>query len=204
MPGVTRQRAWTIALSLVVTFGAGCASQDPGAFEVVPRNDSLAAPASSSATAPTSTGPASAVFTRPYEPGPANVYALQAIHSGNGGPQSLSAAQTTDCLSCHGENAVATKFLAAGVASEANAEVGVRLANGTLRTAQSGSLPDSIFVVRLEAGDSIEGARVGVRNARRFKDMSSALTKAGSVSNPGACNQAGSCHGGTQGVIFRP
>ena len=137
------------------------------------------------------------VFGAPFVAGNGGVDKLQMIHMGNGGPQNIDAAKTSDCLGCHGPAGTAmNKFLAAGVASEANAEVGVKLANGTLRTTRSGAAPDTIFTVGLNAGDNIAGARTGVRNATRFKDMSSPLTS-------GGCNQ-GACHGGTQGVIFKP
>jgi hypothetical protein len=137
------------------------------------------------------------VFATPFVAGNGGTEKLQMVHMGNGGPANIDAAKTSDCLGCHGTSGTAmNKFLAAGVASEANAEVGVKLANGMLRTARSGAAPDTIFAVDLVAGDNIAGARTGVRNATRFKDMTTPLTS-------GGCNQ-GACHGGTQGVIFKP
>ena len=118
------------------------------------------------------------------------------VHNGNGGPTTTALAQTSDCMGCHGPAGTATnKFLAAGIVSETNAEVGVKLANGTLRTTKSGSM-DPIFTIDLMAGDNVANARTAVRNATRGKIMNTPITS-------GGCNQ-GACHGGMQGVIFKP
>jgi hypothetical protein len=204
------------ALPLVLVSGlaVSCASQDPGAYEIVPRRTIGGPPVIPTTNPPANPPPptdggtpppptdggtvaGSVVFGTTFVAGNGGVERLQTVHMGNGGPQTIDAARTSDCLGCHGTaGAAMNKFLAAGVASEANAEVGVKLSNGTLRTTRSGAAPDTIFTIDLVAGDNIAGARTGVRNAARFKDMATPLTS-------GGCNQ-GACHGGTQGVIFKP
>lgn len=210
---MTTLRALSFVLASCLGFSSlvACASQDPGAYEIVPRKTAGGPPVIP--TTPTGNPPptdggtpppptdggtsGSVVFGTAFVPGNGGTDKLQTVHMGNGGPQNIDAAKTSDCLGCHGTSGTAmNKFLAAGVASEANAEVGVKLSNGTLRTTRSGAAPDTIFTIDLVAGDNIAGARTGVRNATRFKDMSTPLTS-------GGCNQ-GACHGGAQGVIFKP
>jgi len=197
----------TIALGAL----ASCASQDPGAFEVVPRGGP---PGTTTPTGPIPTGttpgtdggtpgdsaaPASTFFNgTAYAAGAPGVIDLAMTHNMNGGPATLDAARTADCTAaaCHGSGApVGRQFLAAGVANGADLEIGVKLANGTLRTGRSFRAPNTIFALPLTAGDTIAGARVAVRNATKESSMSAAVSS-------GSCSQ-GACHGGGQGVVFK-
>lgn len=199
-----------------LAFGAGasalgsasCASQDPGAYEITARrtgspvvlpttNPTGNPPPTDGGPPPATDSGTASFFPAAFTVGAGGVDKLQTVHMGNGGPTSIGAAGTSDCLGCHGASGTATnKFLAAGVVPEAGLEIGVKLANGTLRTTRSGAAPDTIFTVPVVAGDSITGAKTAVRSGTKEKAMTSTLTS-------GGCNAAGGCHGGTQGAIFK-
>lgn len=197
--------------SVVAGVAVSCASQDPGAYEIVPRVDAAAPPITPTGN-PTgstpvgdggtgdATAPVSTFFGAPYATGTAvGVIDLAMTHNGNGGPTTLDMAKVTDCTSaatCHNSMAPAGRqFLAAGVANGADLEIGVKLANGTLRTGRSYRAPNTIFAIPLTAGDNIANAKVGVRSATKESLMSGAVAS-------GGCMQ-GACHGGGQGVVFK-
>ncbi len=185
-----------------------CASQDPGAFEVLPRFDAAAPPGTIPTVGPTTTGtvpvgdagtegglPGSAVFATPYAAATGPVVALNAVHMGNGGPTDITMARTSGCNGCHGPTGTAPKFLAAGVANAPNIEIGLKLGNGTVRTTRSGAAPNTIFYFTLQGTDTIANAKAAARDGARETTMTGAV-------NDGSCNQ-GACHGGGQGLVFK-
>lgn len=209
--------SWLLVVSVLgIAPSLSCSAPDPGAFDIVPRKTISGPPVIPTGPPPVGDGgtpvgdggtpvgdggggndPTAPVFgTTPFAAGNGGTDRLMTVHNGNGGPTTTALAQTSDCMGCHGPAGSATnKFLAAGIVSETNAEVGVKLANGTLRTTKSGSM-DPIFTIDLIAGDNVANARTAVRNATRGKIMNTPITS-------GGCNQ-GACHGGGQGVIFKP
>ncbi len=190
-----------------------CASQDPAAFEMVPKRSGTAPtiPGVGPTVPPTGgdggnqpspgdggTPGASVVFAGPFVAGAGGTDKLQTIHMGNGGPTTIDMAKTSDCLSCHGSQGTAmNKFLAAGVAGQPNIEIGVKLTNGTVRTTRSGALPDTIFTIDFVAGDALGPTpRASARNATKESPMAGPFTS-------GGCMQ-GACHGAAvPGVIFK-
>ena len=190
-----------------------CASQDPGAFEIVPKKSGTAPtiPGTAPTVPPTggdggpppppgdsgTPGP-SVVFAGPFVAGAGGVDKLQTVHMGNGGPTTIDAAKTSDCLSCHGAQGTSmNKFLAAGVAGQPNIDIGVKLSNGTVRTTRSGAAPDTIFAIDFVAGDALGPTpRASARNATKESLMTGPFTS-------GGCMQ-GACHGAAvPGVIFK-
>jgi hypothetical protein len=186
-----------------------CSSQDPGAFEIVPRKTPTPLPTTSASTNPTGDGgssdggttvdgggdaaPTSPVFTAAYTAMTGPTDPLATVHNNNGGPATTAAAKTSDCLGCHASNT--KKFIAAGVASKPDIEIGIKLANGKFFSARSAK-PDMYFSIDLPAGETINGAKVAARDGTKEKVMSSPLAA-------GGCNTGGGCHGGTQGDIFK-
>lgn len=204
-------------LACALSFAAlsSCASQDPGAFEIVSRQSPNATtnPTGPIPTTPVPTtdggggadgaAPTSAFFNNTaYAPGNPGVIDLAATHAMNGGPTSFDIAKggtaASDCTAaaCHGSGAPPTRqFLAAGAANAPDLEIGVKLANGTLRTGRSFRAPSTIFAIPLTAGDSIANAKIVVRNGTKESAMSAAVSS-------GSCSQ-GACHGGGQGIVFK-
>ena len=116
-----------------------------------------------------------------------------------------------DCFSCHGPDAGGgnTVFTMAGTifppdaggsdAGANNVEVRVKNADGTFVAAYTNS--EGNFYALASVGNPIRAnAIVGARNAAGTEDMPDHLT--GPLQ--GGCNQKGTCHGGTQGMIHVP
>lgn len=207
------------AALLVLALAAGaigaCSSQDPGAFEIVPRRTSgpVVLPTGTATTPPPGGdgggpkvdgggdgggGGTSAVFDKPYAaPGAPDTSTIASKHpNGTNGPTTIAMAKTTDCLSCHrmGGTASGAIFLIAGVAAKPNVEVGVKLTAGGGKVVTTRATQEGYFYI--ESGDSIAGARVSVRDSQtNFSDMLGPL-------GSGACNQP-ACHGGAQGDVFK-
>ncbi len=199
--------------ALATGIGIACSAPDPGAFEITPRR-TASAPSLPTATAstpppPTDGGPkvdggpaeggtgGSAIFDKPYAaPGAPDTSTIASKHpAGTNGPTSIAMAKTTDCMTCHrtGGTAPGAVFLIAGV-TKPNAEVGVKLTAAAGKVVTTRATAEGYFYI--ESGDSIAGAKVGVRDsATNFSDMSGPL-------GSGACNQP-ACHGGSQGDVFK-
>jgi hypothetical protein len=111
-----------------------------------------------------------------------------------------------DCMTCHLPDAT-TPFIFggtifngdAGDAGVASAEVRMLLPNGTAMSTYSNT--EGNFYYLGSIGEPIEaGAIVGVRNAAVAQTMPDHLTGP----SQGGCNQGGTCHGGTEGLIHLP
>ena len=205
-----------LPIALAVALGAGasvaCSSQDPGAYEIVPRRTAgpVVLPTGTATTPPPGDGGGgggdggrdggggtSVVFDKPYAaPGAPDTATIASKHpNGTNGPTTIAMAKTTDCTSCHrmGGTAAGAIFLIAGV-TKPNAEVGVKLTVGGGKVVTTRATQEGYFYI--ESGDSISGAKVSVRDSQsNFSDMGGPLAS-------GACNQP-ACHGGTQGDVFK-
>lgn len=205
-----RGSAGLLLLALGVGVVGACSSQDPGAFEIIPRKTSgpVVLPTGTASTPPPNVdggepkvdgggGATSAVFDKPYAaPGAPDTSTIASKHpAGTNGPTSIAMAKTTDCLNCHrtGGTASGAIFLIAGV-TKPNAEVGVKLATGGGKVVTTRATQEGFFFI--ESGDTIGGAKAAVRDSQtNFSDMLGPL-------GSGACNQP-ACHGGTQGDVFK-
>ncbi len=194
----------TLFLALSWALIAACSSIDPGAFEIVPRKDATPNPTPPGPPPPPGdggapgdggdAGSASVVFDKPYAPGMGATDLIGTKHPNNGGPTSITAARSVSCTSsgmCHGAGAKVV-YLAGGVASKANIEIGIRLSNGTVRTARSAA--EGYFTIPFITGDTLVGSRTSARDGTRESVMLAAPTA--------GCNE-GACHGGPQGVVFK-
>jgi hypothetical protein len=195
--------AFVAALSTV-----SCSSQDPGAFEIVPRKTSNPLPTATASTTATGdggtgdggplvdggdSGPVSPVFTAAYTAMTGPTDPIATPHAG-AGPKTVAEAKQTDCMTCHASNN--KKFLYGGVASKPDIEIGVKLANGKFFSTRSAK-PDGYFTLDLPAGEVITGAKVAVRDGTKEKVM-------GSTISSGGCNSATGCHGAAApGDIFK-
>jgi hypothetical protein len=194
-------------LTAAALFSA-CASQDPGAYEIVPRRTTGGPPVVTGTPTVTGTpstdggppGPAqSLVFDKPFAPGMGDTGTIQSKHlngmgQSNGGPQSIDDAKKTDCtMTCHKAGGTAPAFLIGGV-TKPNAEVGIRLAGESVAKTTRATKEGFFF---LETGGTVLGSKVSVRD--------SATNESAMNTSPlsGGCN-SGACHGGTmQGDIFK-
>lgn len=107
-----------------------------------------------------------------------------------------------DCLSCHEQDAT-TPFIFGGTvigstdAGENNVQVLILNADASVMSTYTDQNGNFFF----EAAGSINpNAKVGVRNASSIQQMPDALTGP----TQGGCNQKGTCHGGTEGLIHLP
>lgn len=111
-----------------------------------------------------------------------------------------------NCLDCHSKGGDAgTTFTYGGTVYGAdggpasNVEIRVKEPDGTFAATYSNT--EGNFYYLASIGEPIEaGALVGVRNATDVQPMPDPLTG----TSAGGCNQAGTCHGDTQGKIHLP